>query len=306
MQGSLRVTDAIYGNKASVTNGITTYTNDDISAFNALGILFSNTSNTILGRISMSTGSNMGIYAGGTIFIRPNSAASASTADGVKIDGAGLAPTVNNTENLGASDLKWANVYSTTFTGNLTGTASNITTTEASTTSVYPVGVTSTATTTLRRQLNHTIHQYNYVITEPGGQSPSFRIIGSKYSFGLLIGSGNDNRGIYQWAQGSSSAKWLLYWGASNAHFNTGVNIDDSTASTDVATGALVVNGGVGIAKKLYVGEALTLSGTTVSTAMLGFSRTGEATPNYINVPASSALAVSVGGASGSNIRLGI
>ncbi len=36
-----------------------------------------------------------------------------------------LVPAANNTQNLGSSSYKWANVYSTTFTGNLTGSASN-------------------------------------------------------------------------------------------------------------------------------------------------------------------------------------
>lgn len=133
VQGSLRVTDTIYtneltvsdiltANKIKTTNGIISYTNNSSSAFNTLGLVFSKTDDTIIGRIGMSTSQNLGIYAGGTIFIRPNSASAASAADGVKVDSDGLLPTVTNTENLGTNDLKWANVWSTKI-NNLTLTA---------------------------------------------------------------------------------------------------------------------------------------------------------------------------------------
>lgn len=38
-----------------------------------------------------------------------------------------ILPKVNNSKNLGSSSYKWANVYATTFTGNLTGTATKAT-----------------------------------------------------------------------------------------------------------------------------------------------------------------------------------
>lgn len=41
--------------------------------------------------------------------------------------GGNVCPLVNNTKTLGTSSLKWNNVYATTFTGNLTGTASKVT-----------------------------------------------------------------------------------------------------------------------------------------------------------------------------------
>lgn len=44
---------------------------------------------------------------------------------------ADIRPQANNTASLGASSLKWANVYATTFTGNLTGNATNVTGTVA-------------------------------------------------------------------------------------------------------------------------------------------------------------------------------
>ena len=65
-------------------------------------------------------------------------------------------PITTNTGSIGTSSLKWANVYATTFNGALTGTASNATTT-ADTNALYPVGVTSGATTTLKRDTSITM-----------------------------------------------------------------------------------------------------------------------------------------------------
>ena len=40
------------------------------------------------------------------------------------------------------------------------------------------------------------------------------------------------------------------------------LSITDSTASTSTSTGALIVSGGVGIAKSLFVGEGVSIAGT--------------------------------------------
>ena len=40
------------------------------------------------------------------------------------------------------------------------------------------------------------------------------------------------------------------------------LSIDDSTTSTSKTTGALVITGGVGIAKSLFVGEGISVGGT--------------------------------------------
>ena len=93
--------------------------------------------------------------------------------------------------------------------------------------------------------------------------------------------------------------------------FKTGkVEITTNITSSSASTGSLVVAGGTGIAGKLYVGgwttvDGLTITNTTVN-PHISFSRTGAATPNYINIPASGALGFSVGGAAGTNIQLAI
>lgn len=49
------------------------------------------------------------------------------TKDGVVTVYNNLSPSTNNARTLGTSSMKWSNVYATTFTGNLTGTATNAT-----------------------------------------------------------------------------------------------------------------------------------------------------------------------------------
>jgi hypothetical protein len=87
-------------------------------------------------------------------------------------------PETTNAKTLGTSSLKWANIYATTFTGNLTGNvtgnvsgssgsctgnsatatlSSTVTTTEDTTNELILVGVTSGATTTLKRDTNVTV-----------------------------------------------------------------------------------------------------------------------------------------------------
>ena len=59
------------------------------------------------------------------------------------------------------------------------------------------------------------------------------RIYGSNYSISFEIGSGNTNRGIYDYT--SSIAKWLIYFDASNTRLNFGnvIASGDVTASSD-------------------------------------------------------------------------
>lgn len=79
--------------------------------------------------------------------------------------GGNVYPLANNTKTLGTSSLKWANVYATTFTGNLTGNASTATTasklsnTSAIGSTVKPVyftssGVPAECTCTLNSDVN--------------------------------------------------------------------------------------------------------------------------------------------------------
>ena len=48
----------------------------------------------------------------------------------------------------------------------------------------------------------------------------------------------------------------------STGTFSGAVNVDDTTDSTSVSTGALIVDGGVGIAKNVYIGAGLSVAGT--------------------------------------------
>ena len=67
------------------------------------------------------------------------------SSENARFDATGhFVPGTNNTYNIGASNNKWANVYATTFTGNLTGTASNaaavsLTNTDATSEATYYV-----------------------------------------------------------------------------------------------------------------------------------------------------------------------
>lgn len=118
VQGSLRVTDTIYTNLLNSTNGIRLISQS--SAFNDSNIYFSTAANTNICRIG-ANGDNgsLGIYAADTIILKPGSATTASTADGVRINSEGLTPIVTDTENLGTNTYKWANVYALTLNGNL-------------------------------------------------------------------------------------------------------------------------------------------------------------------------------------------
>ena len=49
---------------------------------------------------------------------------------------------------------------------------------------------------------------------------------------------------------------------ATTGTFSGAVNIDDTTASTSTSTGALIVDGGVGIAGSMFVGENVSIGGT--------------------------------------------
>ena len=65
---------------------------------------------------------------------------------------------------------------------------------------------------------NITHGNYSLTITDSGGQQPTFRLTGTSTDFGLLIGSGNTNKGIYSY----TGSKWLLYWDSSDVgHLNS-------------------------------------------------------------------------------------
>lgn len=91
------------------------------SAYNDKGLIFTEGS-----RIGENSSGGLGIYAAERVYIRPSST-SASSGDGIEVSTDGLYPSNNNTETLGDSSHKWKNVYATTFTGSLDGTAKNAT-----------------------------------------------------------------------------------------------------------------------------------------------------------------------------------
>jgi hypothetical protein len=69
--------------------------------------------------------------------------------------------------------------------------------------------------------------------------------------------------------------------------FALGINSTLVTDSSSVSTGSIITAGGVGIAKKLYVGTDANIGGTLVVTGVATFS----ATPIYSSLTASSAVA---------------
>ena len=151
---------------------------------------------------------------------------------------------------------------------------------------------------------------------------------GASWRIGMN-GSGTNDANYFTIDSGTSTTSATTWNTALRIGQNTyNVYLPSTTASTTTATGALTVAGGVGVAGQvtalrlaangsntsysLYVNgnaaitKSLKLAGTTADDAAIHFSRTGTNTPNYINVPTSSALAISVGGVAGTNIRLAI
>lgn len=125
----------------TMTGGIT-FPNDP-SAYNTKGIIFAGGS-----KIGENTSNKLGIYSGGDLYLRPDSGSEPST-NGLILSGATVYPSVNNTHSLGTSSNKWNNVYSTTFTGALSGNASTATK-WASAQTVYVTLGTASKTTTLQ------------------------------------------------------------------------------------------------------------------------------------------------------------
>ena len=48
----------------------------------------------------------------------------------------------------------------------------------------------------------------------------------------------------------------------STGTFSGAVNVDDTTDSTSATTGSLIVDGGLGVAKNVYIGAGLSVAGT--------------------------------------------
>lgn len=60
---------------------------------------------------------------------------------------------------------------------------------------------------------------------------------------------------------GASANRWGTIYGV-DGEFSGTVNIDDTTESTSTSTGSLIVDGGVGVAKKVFTGSDLVVAGT--------------------------------------------
>ena len=123
----------------TMTGGIT-FPNDP-SAYNTKGIIFAGGS-----KIGENTSNKLGIYSGSDLYLRPDSGSEPST-NGLILSGATVYPSGNNTHSLGTSSNKWNNVYSTTFTGALSGNASTATKWASAQTVYVTLGTASTTTT---------------------------------------------------------------------------------------------------------------------------------------------------------------
>ena len=122
-------------------------------------------------------------------------------------------------------------------------------------------------------------------------------LVGNSTSCMNVMGAAQHN-GLYCQAHG----RWITYYDATNDRIAIG-------SATTKSGYVLAISG------KTHINDATTVNGTisaatitltnTGATSHIDFSRTGGHTaPNYINVPTGSALAVSVGGAAGTNIAV--
>lgn len=136
VQGSLRVTDSIFTNSLAASDLITARALE-ITDQNAIShiTLPRDTYNYMSvpsgGELVLTSGTIMGTEYGIRIKVINNP----------KVTGGYISPGVTNKMTLGDSNLKWSNVYSTTFTGSLSGNA-------GSSTQIYATNTTPTANTT--------------------------------------------------------------------------------------------------------------------------------------------------------------
>ena len=77
-----------------------------------------------------------------------------------------------------------------------------------------------------------------------------------------LYGDGSNLTGILPSATAVSGVNTTGFSTFKQAAFSGVTTVTDSTASTSTTSGALIVSGGVGIAKSLFVGEGISIAGT--------------------------------------------
>lgn len=99
--------------------------------------------------------------AGGMVYLKPNTRE--------------FYPNEDNKGSIGTSSYKWANMYATTFNGNATS-ASTVTTTADTSNTLYPLGVTNNATTTIKRDTSITMNNGTITATEFVGAIKSNKI----------------------------------------------------------------------------------------------------------------------------------
>lgn len=164
-----------------------------------------------------------------------------------------LYPNVNNSFNLGASSYKWANVYATTFHGDLSGkadTASKITDLTSNDNASYSAdwrkvwisyanGTTGrpAVTTSLAYQTSTSTLKTPHFLSEhaDGGQN-EFRVTyGSTVDMAMMIGNANENHGLYD----NKAAKWMI---VSDINGNVTVNGN----ATNVTGTVTIDHGGTG------------------------------------------------------------
>ena len=270
-----------------MTGGITF--DNDSTAYNTKGIIFSKGS-----RIGENTTGWLGIYGYDKVIIRPNATTTVGT-DGIEITNTGVIPTNNNSENLGGTSNKWANVYATTFNGALSGNASTATSL-ASAQKVYVALGTASTTTTIQggsstaqtigvdgtlgvgnggtgkaswtqygivyASATNTLAQLGVgtsgqILKSNGSAAPSW-VNQSDISAGSATkdGSGNTITSYYVTLSTAQTVSGAKTFSGTNTF--SGVNsFTNTTASTSKSTGAVKVSGGVGVAGRMSANETM-------------------------------------------------
>lgn len=153
---------------------ILTSSHSDITASSNNRISWKTSNDSLVGYIAMSTSGGMGIHGADAIYLRPGDAnGNISTSTGIILNNAKLYPYSTNSMLLGDASHIWENVYAATFTGDLSGTAtnaSNIATKLATTTKLYLLGSSTEATSTSTASNVATFEDTGIYITTTAGE----------------------------------------------------------------------------------------------------------------------------------------